>query len=187
MMQWIFKHEFWAAVGAYWVFSAAVSSMPPPSANSAAGYVWIYRFLHTLAGNVTTVFGNKIPGVTASVLTVVLAAMLVVPVSGCATHYLVHPGSLSTDDSGAYDALLIAQATIDQARTSLQAGQLPGTAKDPLNALINAYNLAHASWLTYRGALATNVPSAAYLSQLTQNLTDLTNAILAFKGVQNEP
>jgi len=62
MFECIAKHEFWAAVGAYWVFSAAVSSMPAPSSTTAAGYVWLFRFLHTLAGNITTVFGNRTPG-----------------------------------------------------------------------------------------------------------------------------
>ena len=178
MFEFIAKHEFWAAVSAYWVFSAAVSSMPAPSSASAAGYLWIFRFLHTIAGNVTTVFGNRIPGATA--LTALLMAVLL-SASGCAAHYAVHPGAVNTADSAAYDTLLIAQATIDQARAALQAGELPDSAKDPLNALIDSYNLARTSWLTYRGAVAANVPSDVYLTQLTQNLTSVTNAIQAFK------
>ena len=178
MFELISKHEFWAAVAGYWVLSAAVSAMPTPPANGAAGYLWIYRFLHTIAGNVTTVFGSRIPGASAAVALIVAVLL---STSGCATHYTVHPGALSTDDSAAYDALLIAQGTIDQARIALQAGQLPASAKDPLNALINSYNVAHTTWLTYRGAIATNVPSDVYLTQLTQNLTDLTNAIRAFQ------
>ena len=30
MIQFILQHQFWAAVAIYWVFSAAVSSMPEP-------------------------------------------------------------------------------------------------------------------------------------------------------------
>ena len=184
MFEFAIQHQFWAAVGAYWIFSAAVSSMPVPSSNNGAGYLWVFRFLHTLAGNVTTVFGSRIPG--ASTVAALAAAALLLTSSGCAAHYPVHPASLSTDDSAAYDALLIAQGTIDQARTALKAGQLPGSAKDTLNALISSYNIARTSWLTYRGALATNLPTDVYLAQLTQNLTDLTNAIRDFKQKEEQ-
>jgi hypothetical protein len=153
--------------------------MPAPSARGSAIYLWLYRFLHTIAGNVTTVFGRRIRGITAP-LTVLTFALLL-PLQGCAAHYTVHPGSLSSDDSAAYDALLIAQGTIDQAKTALAAGQLPDSAKDPLNALIRSYNVARTSWLTYRGAVSANQPASEYLQQLTQNLTDLTNAIRAFQ------
>jgi hypothetical protein len=180
MLEWIVKHELWAAAGAYWIFSAAVSSMPAPAASGSAIYLWLYRFLHTIAGNVTTVFGRRIAGLTARLM--VLAFVLLLPLQGCAAHYTVHPGSVSVDDSAAYDALLIAQGTIDQARTALQAGQLPDSARDPLNALIRSYNVARTSWLTYRGAITANQPANEYLQQLTQNLTDLTNAIRAFQS-----
>jgi hypothetical protein len=187
MFDLIAKHEFWAAVGAYWIFSAAVSSMPVPSSNNGAGYLWVFRFLHTLAGNVTTVFGSRIPGApTVAAVAALAATALLLTSSGCAAHYPVHPASLSTDDSAAYDALLIAQGTIDQARTALKAGQLPGSAKETLNALINSYNVARTSWLTYRGALATDLPSDVYLAQLTLNLTDLTNAIRDFKQKEEQ-
>jgi hypothetical protein len=178
MLEWILKHEFWAAAGAYWVFSAAVSSMPAPSARGSAIYLWLYRFLHTVAGNVTTVLGKRITRIAAPLA---LAIALVLPVQGCAAHYTVHPGSLSSDDSAAYDSLLIAQGTIDQARTALASGQLPDSAKDPLNALIRSYNVARTSWLTYRGAGSANQPASEYLLQLNQNLIDLTNAIRAFQ------
>jgi hypothetical protein len=57
----IVAHPFWAAVAAYWVFSAAVSAMPPP--NGGKGYQWAYAFLHTIAGNLDKTFASKIPGV----------------------------------------------------------------------------------------------------------------------------
>src|SRR5437763_1223441 len=114
MFEFAIEHQFWIAVVIYWIFSAAVSSMPVPSSNTGAGYLWVFRFLHTLAGNVTTVFGRSIPG--ASTVAALAATALLLTSSGCAAHYSVHPASLSTDDSAAYDALPIAQGTIDQAR-----------------------------------------------------------------------
>lgn len=54
--------DFWMLVGAYWMFNAAVGAMPEPKANGSLGYQFLYKFAHTLAGNVTTAFGSKIPG-----------------------------------------------------------------------------------------------------------------------------
>ena len=59
-------------------------------------------------------------------------------------------------------------------------GALPSAEKDALNTLIRSYNVARDSWLTYRGAIATNVPADPYFQQLSQNLTDLASAIRAF-------
>jgi hypothetical protein len=101
--------------------------------------------------------------------------------SACAAHYTIHPGALNKTDSAAYDALLIAEAAIDQARMEYQASRLPALAKKPLNALIESYNVARDSWLTYRGAIATNVPAGVYFHQLTKNVSDLAVAIRAFK------
>lgn len=181
MMNFILQHQFWAAVGIYWIFSAGVSAMPEPGATSGSGYLWLYRFLHTTAGNITTVFGNRIPGI--KTLTTLLVALLL---SACAAHYTVHPGALNPTDSAAYDTLLIAESAIDQARVENQAQPLPAETKDALNMLVRSYNVARDSWLTYRGAIATNTPTDQYLQQLNKNLGDLTNAIraLAKKEVQ---
>jgi hypothetical protein len=114
---------------------------------------------------------------TAAILILIL---LVLSASSCAAHYRIHPGALSTTDSAAYDALLVAQAAIDQARVDFKAGELPEKAKDPLNVLIQAYNVARDSWLTYRGAITTSgtsVSSQAYLAQLNKHLSDLADAI----------
>jgi hypothetical protein len=102
-----------------------------------------------------------------------LMILLLLLLTGCAAHYTIHPGSLNQADSSAYDALLIAETIIDQARTSYPTAQL--------NALIKSYNVARESWLTYRGALATNVSADSYFSQLNKNISDLANAIRAFK------
>ena len=84
---------------------------------------------------------------------------------------------VNTADSAAYDTLLIAETVIDQAR----AQNISATEKDALKTLVATYNAARESWLTYRGALATNLPSDQYFQQLTKNLTDLTNAIRAIR------
>jgi hypothetical protein len=180
MTEFIWEHQFWAAVGAYWVFSAAVSGLPKPEGGGF--YLWMYQFVHTIAGNVTTAFGGKIPGVKA-----LGTSMLVMCVGGCAVmHYTPHPGALNTADSAAYDTLTIAQAAIDQAKADYQAKQLPPGAKDTINALVQAYTVARESWLAYRSAIATNVPSDAYFQKLNKNLSDLISAIQAIKEVKTQ-
>jgi hypothetical protein len=175
MIEFLIQHRFWAAVGIYWVFSAAVSAMPEPGANGRAGYVWLFRFLHTTAGNITTAFGGKIPGLKPLIPpTLLLPVLLATP--ACTFHYTVHPGALNTTDSAAYDTLLVAETTIAQAQSDYLAGKLQGQ-KDTLNKLVETYNVARQAWITYRNAIQTNAPSDAYFKQLNQNLIDLTNAI----------
>ncbi|PYS02585.1 MAG: hypothetical protein DMG12_13695 [Acidobacteria bacterium] len=182
MFELLTHHQFWTAVAGYWIFSAAIGSMPEPASNNGAGYLWIYRFLHTLAGNVTTAFGSRIPGLKALALVWVIPLLMAAP--ACAAHYTIHPGSLNKTDSAGYDALLVAQAMIDEARTHTETAPLPGGAKDALNTLIQSYNVARDSWLTYRGAVATHTPADIYVGRLSQNLSDLSNAIHAFKEAQ---
>ena len=178
MFELLTEHQFWTAVAIYWIFSAAVSSMPDPAGNGSSGYLWLYRFLHTIAGNITTAFGSKIPGV--KTMTVILLIPILLSVSACRAHYAIHPGALNTADSAAYDTLLVASATIDEARMAYQLGRLPIGARDLLNTLIHSYKVARQSWLTYRGAIATNVAPDIYFDELTENLKDLTTAIRAF-------
>ena len=181
MVQFVLQHQFWAAVGMYWVFSAAVSSMPEPRGGSA-GYVWLYRFLHTIAGNVTTALGSRIPGVKA--LVILLLLPLVITTTACVAQYRVHPGALNTPDSAAYDTLLIAETTIDQAKAAYRAGDLPPESRDALNALVRSYNVARDAWLTYRGAVATNTPADPYFQELNKNLADLMDSIRQLKEVK---
>ncbi|HEY2382984.1 MAG TPA: hypothetical protein VGK48_17545 [Terriglobia bacterium] len=109
-----------------------------------------------------------------------LVLALVISLSACANRYVVHPGALNQADSVAYDALMVAGVTIDQARVL----PLDGSAKPALDALIKSYNLARASWIAYRGAMTTNAPPQQYLDTLNQNLSDLTTAIRAFEEAQ---
>jgi hypothetical protein len=175
MFDFVMQHQFWIAVAAYWIFSAAVSSLPDPVPNGSRGYLWLYRFCHTTAGNLSTVYAGKIPGLKIPAFVLMLPLAFSTP--ACAAHYTIHPGALNTADSAAYDTLLVAETTIDQARQGYQDGTIPVGTKDALNTLIQSYNVARESWLTYRGALSTNTPSDLYFQQLTKNLTDLTTAI----------
>lgn len=54
--------HFWLLVGIYWIFNAAVAALNPPTDKSSPGYTFLYKFSHTLAGNITTAFGSKVPG-----------------------------------------------------------------------------------------------------------------------------
>lgn len=148
---------------------------PDPGPNPGPSYRWSYRFSHTIAGYLTTAFGSRIPGLTR--IGLVLLLLLSVSTTSCAAHYTVHPGALNQTDSVAYDALRIAETTIDQARLDLQAGQLPPEAKDALEELIRVYNVARASWLTYRAAIASAGGNPVSFDQLSKNLADLSNAI----------
>ena len=55
----------WKALGAYWVFSAAVGALPTPTTNSSPFFVWFFRFGHGLAGNLNrAAVALKVPGAT---------------------------------------------------------------------------------------------------------------------------
>src|SRR5215472_12173280 len=85
MLEFLSQHQFGIAVAGYWLFSAAVSSLPEPMPGGSAGYLWFYRFCHTSAGNITAAFGSKMPGMKT------MAGLLVLTVAfsmtGCALHY----------------------------------------------------------------------------------------------------
>src|SRR5579884_1893341 len=143
MLEFVLQHQSLAAMVLYWIFSGAVSALPDPGPGGSPGYLWLYRFSHTIAGNLTTVFGSRIPGLKA--IGLILIVPLLWTASACTARYSIHPGAQNAADSAAYDALLIAETTIDQARLDFQAGLLPEEAKPALDALIRAYNVARDS------------------------------------------
>lgn len=55
------QHSTIIGLALYWVFSAAVSAMPDPMPSGNPGYLWLYRFAHTIAGDLSTVIGSKLP------------------------------------------------------------------------------------------------------------------------------
>jgi hypothetical protein len=191
MIEFILQHQSLAALVAYWIFSAAVSALPDPGPGGSPGYLWLYRFSHTIAGNLTTAFltaaryrasasrGSRIPGLKG--IGLILIFPLLFSASACAALSGVHPGALNPADLAAYDALLIAETTIDQARLDFQSGQLPDKATAALDLLVQSYNVARDSWLTYRGAISSNTPDQIRVDQLSKNILDLTTAIKAFK------
>jgi hypothetical protein len=55
------QHPALCCVGLYWLYSAIVGGMPEPSATAPAGYKWLYRSLHILAGNLSAVMAARYP------------------------------------------------------------------------------------------------------------------------------
>ena len=110
MINFLLQHQFWAAVALYWIFSAAISALPEPNPNGSPGYLWLYRFLHTTAGNLTTAF-NRLPGMKPFIL------LLLVPLM------------LSTTACAALDPRLVGVLPMNDAviHTSIVAGRGPAT------------------------------------------------------------
>jgi hypothetical protein len=61
----LIKHATAIAIGValtlYWTFSAAVSSMDPPTATDTRSYRWKYNFLNKIAGNLNRVVAKYDP------------------------------------------------------------------------------------------------------------------------------
>ena len=106
MINFLLQHQFWVTVVLYWIFSAAISALPEPKPNGSPGYLWLYRFLHTTAGNLTTAF-DRLPGMKPFILLLLVPVML--PTTACAVRYRIHPGG---------DAVI---------HTSIVAGRGPAT------------------------------------------------------------
>jgi len=52
---------FWKIVIGYWIFNAAVDSLPAPNGNKV--YQFVYGFFHSLGGNVRrAAVGFRVPG-----------------------------------------------------------------------------------------------------------------------------
>ena len=85
----------------------------------------------------------------------IIALLLFISV-GCAKLGLqkpaMHPGAISNLDSWAYDILIVEQDAIGTAKAQYDSSQLPPSAKVPLNAAIDQYNIAIAAWKTYHAS-----------------------------------
>lgn len=46
-------------MAAFWVLSALVSGMPPPSPESSVAYVWLYSSFHILMANLNSIITRK--------------------------------------------------------------------------------------------------------------------------------
>jgi len=145
MFEFLSQHQFSIAVVLYWIFSAAISSMPEPTTDDAPAYSWLYRFLHTVAGNLTTAFGSKIPGGVKTVALVLVLPLVLSSTACAAVHYTVHPGAVNKADSISYDTLLVAETAIDEARHDFETGRLPNGRREAFETLVRTYNLARQS------------------------------------------
>jgi len=54
--------HFLVLVGGYYTFAAAVGALPIPDAASSKFYGWAFKFLNTLAANLSRAAAGKIPG-----------------------------------------------------------------------------------------------------------------------------
>jgi hypothetical protein len=99
---------------------------------------------------------------------------------GCAAAS-IHPGAVSTLDSTTYDALVTANAAINQAKSDVAAGTLSASGNQIINDTVAAYNVARGAWLAYRHAVEALAPGsaapAAETAALQSALASLTEAI----------
>lgn len=60
-MNFLLHHPALDTIASYWIFSAIVGGMPPPTTTSSPVYVWVHNSLHLLAGNLSSAFAAKFP------------------------------------------------------------------------------------------------------------------------------
>jgi len=53
-------HPSLVALGGYYIVSAFIGALPAPMAGSSQLYLFFYKFLNTLGGNLTRAFGTKV-------------------------------------------------------------------------------------------------------------------------------
>ncbi len=90
-----------------------------------------------------------------------------------------HPGQISTFDGTAYDALIVAQASITQAKTLIPAHP---EFKTELNQAIAAYNTAIAAYKLYHSQAA-GAPSSSEIQGQVALLTSSVSQLLSKLGV----
>ena len=58
MIAYLAQHQTTVVMIAFFVFSAAASSLPPPLNDASRGYQWLYKFANTLSANVSALRGK---------------------------------------------------------------------------------------------------------------------------------
>ncbi len=58
MLAWVNSHGL-ELMAAYFLFNALISGMPEPTASSSTGYMWLFRSLHTLGGNLDKIVASN--------------------------------------------------------------------------------------------------------------------------------
>jgi len=116
-----------------------------------------------------------------------LAVLLIVAValSGCAA-YVIHPGATSSFDSHAYDALLVANDSINSAKAALSTGSLPTNSVEYLNILIKSYNAADALYKVYHDAAVKGQDTSQMMANLQIDLNQLATDLASFKKVSGK-
>jgi hypothetical protein len=107
-------------------------------------------------------------------------ALFVLVLAGCRA-YIQHPGSVSAFDSQSYDALLVANDSINSAKKDLATGTLPATSGEYLNILIKSYNVADALYKLYHDAAVEGKDTSTMTFQLQTDLNQLATDLAAFR------
>jgi hypothetical protein len=100
--------------------------------------------------------------------------------------YVQHPGSVSAFDSHAYDALLVANDSINSAKKDLAAGTLPATSGEYLNILIKSYDASDALYKLYHDAAVNGQDTSTMTFQLQTDLNQLATDLAAFKKLSGK-
>ncbi len=108
-----------------------------------------------------------------SIASLVIALSLA---AGCSAP-VQHPGAVSTFDSTTYDALTVAQAAIEQAKTSF--GPTPSAT---IKTLLN--NAAEAAYMAYHQAAVAGTATPAAQTGLQMQLVSMNASIAALKGAK---
>ena len=100
--------------------------------------------------------------------------------TGCAA-YKIHPGAVNGFDSGAYDSLIVAHATIESTKADLAGNAFPASVtpavKKAVNDLIAAYNIADTAYLDYHAAAAAGTVTQAQIDAVSNGLTNVSTAL----------
>ncbi len=127
-------------------------------------------------------------------LTAILMSLLLF--AACGKKYVAHPGSLSSFDSKAYDALIMWNGVLAQAKSDLYIGKIPANSRTLINKTGEVYNSARSAWIAYRAAVrAANSTDAVaaqadfnrFQSQIESLIDQLTQLLLASGGKAERP
>jgi type IV pilus biogenesis protein CpaD/CtpE len=110
-------------------------------------------------------------------------AIAVLLLQACA--HSVRPGAVDQADSRAFDVLGTAAITIEAAKQDFTAGRLPASAKPKINAMVDAYDAARASWLTYRDVIRAG--RGGDPEALNRALAQVLTTITEFAGKGGKP
>lgn len=116
-------------------------------------------------------------------LLLVIVLSIAFTFAGCGAGYVVHPGAYNQSDSIAADTLTQAQTAIETARDQIKSGALKATPgiSSALIAMEKVYNVARPAYLSWRDAVSKGQPTDVLFTNLQNDITQLTNAIAAFR------